>query len=144
MMRRAHDSPTAPVAKTARVPPIEDLHLLGALVGGAALAMAWAYPLWRPAWEVFCPLKELTGVPCPTCYGTRALLAAVHGHWLVALRLNPLIGVAGIATILYVPVAVVSAVKDWPRWEARLLESRRFAWLVMALAALNWIYLILS
>lgn len=37
--------------------------------------------LWR------CPVRQLTGIPCPTCYLTRSVLATLHGdlaqalHW---------------------------------------------------------------
>lgn len=37
-----------------------------------------------------CPFKWVTGVPCPGCGGTRALLAILHGHFIEALSINPL------------------------------------------------------
>jgi hypothetical protein len=54
---------------------------------GAALtalaARAWdllPLPLWS------CPLRALTGVPCPTCYLTRSVLATFRGDLAGALR----------------------------------------------------------
>jgi hypothetical protein len=37
-----------------------------------------------------CGMRTLTGLPCPLCGGTRALLALSHGHPIEALLLNPL------------------------------------------------------
>jgi hypothetical protein len=46
-----------------------------------------------------CPLKTLTGIPCPTCGGTRAMRALSHGALLAALRLNPLVTIGAIALL---------------------------------------------
>ena len=38
-----------------------------------------------------CPLREITGLPCPTCGGTHAAVDLVQGRWMEALRANPLV-----------------------------------------------------
>ncbi|MCK9996871.1 MAG: DUF2752 domain-containing protein [Candidatus Krumholzibacteria bacterium] len=38
-----------------------------------------------------CPLRDMTGVPCPTCGGTHAAVALAHGRWADAFAANPLI-----------------------------------------------------
>jgi hypothetical protein len=48
-----------------------------------------------------CPLRALTGVPCPFCGGTRGTLALLHGDLLHSLALNPGV-VLGIVAVLYV------------------------------------------
>jgi hypothetical protein len=51
----------------------------------------------RPVWLLLaprlhdCPFRTLTGIPCPTCGGTRASLALLDGRLIDALRLNPLV-----------------------------------------------------
>ena len=39
-----------------------------------------------------CPLRQLTGIPCPTCYLTRSVLATLHGDLAQALGLWTLLG----------------------------------------------------
>jgi hypothetical protein len=38
-----------------------------------------------------CPLRDLTGLPCPTCGGTHAAVALSHGRWAEAFTANPLV-----------------------------------------------------
>lgn len=62
---------------------------VGWLLSGSVAALAlrsWGLPL--PGWS--CPLRQLTGVPCPTCYLTRSLMAALRGDLASALHWHPL------------------------------------------------------
>lgn len=62
---------------------------VGWLLSGSIAALAlrsWGLPL--PSWR--CPLRQLTGTPCPTCYLTRSLLAALRGDLATALHWHPL------------------------------------------------------
>ena len=59
---------------------------------GAALAMlaaAATLPLLPGHAGLPCPLRTLTGVPCPLCGMTTSVEATAHGHLLDALRANP-------------------------------------------------------
>lgn len=57
------------------------------LGGGIALALrSWGLPL--PLWP--CPVRELTGIPCPTCYLTRSWMAAWRGDLAASLHWHPL------------------------------------------------------
>ncbi len=91
-----------------------------------------------------CPLRTLTGVPCPTCGGTsaaRSLLAADVG---AAFRANPLVA----ATILLAMAGAVAALVTLP-WAGRLripqvLGRRVLGLTLLILVLANWLYLILA
>jgi hypothetical protein len=119
------------------------------------LAWLWAASalsavVLRPFWLLIapilpgCPLRMLTGVPCPTCGSTRAGLALVRGDIPGALHFNPLVTVAGIAFLLggvLAPIWVGLGRKlpDLPdRWPLGL----RIA--VPAAIVANWIWLLAS
>jgi hypothetical protein len=98
---------------------------LAFLWGGAALAGAAAAPFVRAfAAELpGCLFRAVTGVPCPTCGGTRALLALVRLDVPAALAWNPLVTVGALVFVLGGLVALVRAaggrgVPDGapPRW----------------------------
>ena len=72
------------------------------LAGGAALALR-SWNLLPLEWS--CPLRQLTGQPCPACFLTRSLLAGLRGDWAGSLHWHPLglpllLGVGGITAAL--------------------------------------------
>jgi hypothetical protein len=79
--------------------PLRDLRLAAGVTLGAA-ALWPVLPVHPP---LACPLRATTGIPCPFCGMTRAVVAAVHGDLGASLRYNPggiLIVVLAIATLL--------------------------------------------
>nr|MEE4267918.1 DUF2752 domain-containing protein [Candidatus Krumholzibacteria bacterium] len=40
-----------------------------------------------------CPLRDITGVPCPTCGGTHSAASLAAGRWLDAFLANPVVAV---------------------------------------------------
>lgn len=117
---------------------------LAFLWGGAALVCAAAAPLAGDlaAGAPACAFRALTGVPCPTCGGTRALLALVRLDAGAALAWNPLVTVAALVFALGGLVALARALGGKgvpdpapPRWAGGAAA--------LALAA-NWAFVILE
>lgn len=92
------------------------------LVGVAA-----AWPL-LPHPPIACPMRAITGIPCPLCGMTRACVAAVQGHLGTSLAFNP-------AGVLVVLAAIVALVR--PQWLSRVRVS---AWAVLVAVGALWVW----
>ena len=90
---------------------------LGA-VAAAGLALARVFPdlTLRLA---HCPLRDSTGLPCPTCGGTHAAVALAAGDWAEAWRANPLVTAAVVAFVLW--IAWAAAALAVPRLRVRVV-----------------------
>jgi uncharacterized protein DUF2752 len=98
--------------------------------GGAMLGLGFGLPLLPHNPGLPCPLRTLTGVPCPMCGMTTAVKAAMHGHVQSSVAANPfgLVAIAVAVLLLLrpgmrsmrVPVAllVACALTSWV-WELR-------------------------
>jgi hypothetical protein len=94
---------------------------------------------------VLCGFKQLTGLPCPTCGGTRALgrLAALDVHG--AFVMNPLAVALAVAVALW----AVSDLVLLPRRQSLRLGIRPdlatpVRVTVVLVALMNWAYLVLA
>jgi hypothetical protein len=68
-----------------------------AAAAAAAVTVAVLHDVHDPG--VLCPLRRLTGVPCPVCGSTTVFIEAGHGHWLAALTANPVTVVAALGLL---------------------------------------------
>jgi len=119
-----------------------------AFVAGVGLLLALTVPLWPELSHSLppCPFRTLTGVPCPTCGTTRAVLALSHGHVGEAFLHNPMVTVGlfftGLAAVLWavahaggksLPKALASLDRHWPWWlrvGVTLALVANWAWVV--------------
>jgi hypothetical protein len=61
-----------------------------ALLAGSLLLPLLAYDwVTSPQSIVLCPLRAVTGIPCPSCGLTRAVAHLERGHWAEALKFHP-------------------------------------------------------
>ena len=93
----------------------------------------------------FCPLRTFTGVPCPSCGGTRSFVALAHLELGEAIRMNPLAALVGIGAMLYVAYSFGVWALGWKRWRPEAHSEARVRLLrygVLGAVTLNWIYLI--
>ncbi|MDI6103446.1 DUF2752 domain-containing protein [Actinoplanes sp. NEAU-A12] len=88
-----------------------------------------------------CPLRTMTGVPCPGCGLTTAAVALVRGQFDTALHANPLIFGLAALTVAAGPLVALRAagVLDRPRpWSPR--QRRRMGWIAGLLAVASWLF----
>jgi hypothetical protein len=95
----------------------------------AAVAVSVAHRVHDPG--TLCPLRALTGVPCPLCGGTTVFVELGAAHAAKALAANPfvLLGAIGLAT------APLGSGRRW--WAVR---PRTRAWIVGVTLGLSWVW----
>ena len=98
------------------------------LAAAALVTAAVAYPL-APFVPSVCPLRATTGVPCPFCGMTRAVVAAVHGHIGQSLAFNPGgIVVLLVAVILLVRPGAIARIRRPPLWALWAVLGALWLW----------------
>jgi hypothetical protein len=103
-----------------------------ALATVCSLGAAWIHEHHDPG--ALCPLRRLTGVPCPLCGSTTVFMEAGAGHWTQALAANPFT-VLAFFVFLASPLALIDPVASWANLPAR----RRNIGLGVVLA-LSWVW----
>ncbi|MGI9080225.1 MAG: DUF2752 domain-containing protein [Acidimicrobiales bacterium] len=93
--------------------------------GAAMLALAVILPALPGHPGVACPLRTLTGVPCPMCGMTTSVEATVHLRLGDALGANP----AGVIAVVVAIVLVVVRPATLPVWAPAVLAGLGAMWL---------------
>jgi len=125
-----------------RSPGELDLGVVYGIIAVLVLATARLLPVERmlPA----CIFRRITGLPCLTCGGTRAIVHLSQGNLLVSLALNPLISMILLGAIVLLIAGVAALLLDLPR--PILILSRRegtmLRVIIAAMIAIHWTYLI--
>jgi hypothetical protein len=88
---------------------------------------------------------EFTGLPCVTCGMTRCAIQFFHGHFLAALKWNPLVftTLCGIMAFDFYAFATLTTRAPRLRISFRQAEKKYLRAVVIAAFALNWIHLLL-
>ncbi len=93
-----------------------------------------------------CVFKAVTGIPCPTCGATRAVLALLRGEWWSAVRFNPLVTLILVGWMAWIPYALGTLALGSRRLRV-VCSSRDCTWLrILAVGtiAANWVFLVLD
>jgi glycerol-3-phosphate acyltransferase PlsY len=114
------------------------------MFGAGAAALGSIYPLIMAhtgGQGIPCPLRTLTGVPCPFCGMTTATVALTHGQWSAAARISPLAYLAAGLVVGTAPVLlarVAGAVAPPRPWSPA--ARRRTGQIVAVIVAASWIF----
>jgi hypothetical protein len=93
-----------------------------------------------------CAFHEITGLPCVTCGMTRCVIQFFHGHFLAALKWNPLVFTALCGVIAFDLYALLVLVTRRPRLRIRFHRPgvKTFGRIsIISALVLNWIYLLM-
>ncbi|MCF6351391.1 MAG: DUF2752 domain-containing protein [Cyclobacteriaceae bacterium] len=93
-----------------------------------------------------CFIKNVTGIPCPSCGSTRAVEALIHGNLLESITLNP-IGLLLTTLLAVLPIWILidlarnqnSLFNFYQRAEP-VLRQKKIAIPAIALLMANWIW----
>ncbi len=107
------------------------------LGASAVLFASWFYAPWSQTGPVWCPLRLLTGIPCPSCGLTRSFCAAAHGDWRSAFGFHVIGPLLFVATATAIPICMLELARG-RRFESahRILFSSRVAWFEAGVFAL--------
>jgi hypothetical protein len=119
--------PLAPLRPLSR--RVREVLLRGGGAGAAAVAVAALHSVHDPG--VICPLRLLTGIPCPVCGSTTVFVELGSGHPVAAALANPFTVLFGLG-LLFAPLGV-------QRWWRSLPKRLRITVLVAA-AVLSWFW----
>jgi hypothetical protein len=93
---------------------------------------------------IVCPFRKVTGVPCPSCGTTEAIVMAAKGNVLGALTINPLVSVASIMVTIF-PLWVLfdltfrkSSFLRFYLWIENKLRVKLFAVIAVSIVLAVW------
>ena len=93
-----------------------------------------------------CVFKGLMGVPCPTCGATRSVVHLARGEFFASFAMNPLVSLCFVIAALVFFYSLITLIVDLPRIGIILSDQEKNIVRAgaVALALVNWCYLILS
>ena len=122
-----------------------DHELIWLSVSLVSLGLATAWLTVALPWPR-CMFHEITGLPCVTCGMTRCGIQFFHGHFLTALKWNPLVFTALFGLTAFDLYAVATLATCGPRLRICFYTETTKTFVriaVISALVLNWIYLLM-
>ena len=93
-----------------------------------------------------CVFKNCTGLPCPTCGSSRAIVHLAHGDILSSIAMNPLTALCLAAAVSYFLFSLTTLVFDTRRMSLKLEENEKSVVRAgeVLLILVNWAYLVFT
>jgi len=131
------------VPETSPMPRLFVFPLLLLAFAGLAIAR------WTPElmlWLAHCPLRERTGLPCPSCGGTHAAVALAGGRLGEAFLANPLVAIGGVCFAVWALWAVAATLVPRLRRGLELgpKEKKLLKGFAILALALTWLWEVLQ
>lgn len=118
----------------------------GLLYGGIAVICLLAFH-YLPVRQLFppCAFKYMTGIPCPTCGTTRAVMLLVQGDIAGSLFMNPMLSIVLLGVVLWFVFSLVAWVMNLkqPSLSLSTREKDVVRLFAVLLFLANWVYLIM-
>lgn len=128
---------------TKRLPDQVDFGLIYGAISLLAILMGRFLSI--PSLVPSCVFKGLTGIPCPTCGATRAVVCLSHGDVVGAVIMNPMAALAELFAVFLFFYCLTSRALHAPQVGVVVSEKEKdtMRYGFIALVAANWCYLIL-
>jgi hypothetical protein len=90
--------------------------------------------------------KGITGIPCPTCGATRAVMHLSRGDIIASLEMNPLVAIAVVSGMMYFIYSALTFLFNMRRITVIFADNEMNpVRLIVALTvAINWGYLVFA
>lgn len=92
-----------------------------------------------------CLFKNVTGIPCPSCGITRAMILFLNGEWQAGVMTNPFVVLAVVAMLVVPAWLVFDVLSGKPsflqafRWLEERVKTNKLIWIPLVVLALaNW------
>ncbi|MCX6558587.1 MAG: DUF2752 domain-containing protein [Candidatus Aminicenantes bacterium] len=103
-----------------------------ALLAGSLLLPFLAFDwITSPQSPVLCPLRAVTGIPCPSCGLTRALAHLEHGHLAEAIKFHPFSPLLFLLALVLI-ILLILEISTHQAIIANPLKSRRGIYVLLA------------
>lgn len=113
---------------------IAELIVLVTVLLGVGVYMYLVKTLSFSDWLTGCTFRKVTGIICPGCGSTRAMLELLHGHILKALYYHAALVLLVVMCAVYLITQTIKLISKGRTWAMSFRVAYVYVWLVVELA----------